>query len=117
MRHRDRELARKRLDFEMRSFRRAGTAIHPGNGLLRAVRQALRVPVAEIAAKMGVARSVIFDLEANERKTTIQMSSISRMAQAMGCKVVYGIVPAEGQTMDELYERRLWANVLGRDRD
>jgi hypothetical protein len=35
------------------------------------------------------------------------------MAQAMGCKMVYGIVPAGGKTLEALVEERLWASVLG----
>jgi hypothetical protein len=34
---------------------------------------------------------------------------MSRMAQAMGCKMVYGIVPEGGKTLEELAEYRLWA--------
>jgi hypothetical protein len=34
------------------------------------------------------------------------------MAQAMGCKVVYGIVPEGGKTLEELAERRLWTALL-----
>jgi transcriptional regulator with XRE-family HTH domain len=113
MRKKDREVARMRLDVEMRSYRAAGRAKNPTNELLRAVRQALRVPVAEIAEKMGVNRSAIFDLEAGERKNTIRLKSMSRMAGAMGCKVVYGIVPKNGKTLGELAEERLWAAVLG----
>ena len=113
MRERERKLARKRLDVEMQPYRRAGMAKNPTNQLLRAVRQALRVPVAEIAEKMGVNRSVVFDLEAREPKNTISLKSMSRMADAMGCKVVYGIVPVRGKTLDELAEERLWASVLG----
>ena len=113
MREKERRLARMRLDVEMRSYRHAGRAKNPTNGLLRAVRQALRVPLAEIAEKMGVNRSVIFDLEAGERKNTISLRSLSRMADAMGCKVVYGIVPKGGKKLEELAEERLWASVLG----
>ena len=113
MRERERKLARKRLDFEMRPYRRAGMTKDPTNELLRAVRQALRVPVAEIAQKMGVQRSAVFDLEAREPKNTISLRSMSRMAEAMGCKVVYGIVPVGGKTLEYLAEKRLWESVLG----
>jgi len=99
---------------EMQPYRRAGVAKNPTNGLLRAVRQALRVPVAEIAEKMGVCRTVVFGLEAREPKNTITLRSMSRMAQAMGCKVVYGIVPMGGKKLEELAEERLWAGVLGK---
>lgn len=113
MRKLERELTRRRLDFEMRSYRQAGKAKNPTNDLLRAVRQALHIPVAEVAGKMGVNRSAVFELEAREVKNTISLRSMSRMAQAMGCKVVYGIVPAGGKTLVELAEERLWASVLG----
>jgi predicted DNA-binding mobile mystery protein A len=113
MRERERRLARKKLDVEMRPYRRAGKEKNPTNELLRAVRHALRVPVAEIAGKMGVNRSAVFDLEAREVKNTITLKSMTRMAEAMGCKVVYGIVPAEGKTLEKLAEARLWASVLG----
>jgi sugar phosphate isomerase/epimerase len=40
------------------------------------------------------------------------MRSLSRMAEAMGCKVVYGIVPRGGKTLERLAEERLWRAVL-----
>jgi predicted DNA-binding mobile mystery protein A len=113
MRERERKLARKKLDVEMRSYRQAGREKNPTNGLLRAVRHALCVPVAEVAKKMGVNRSGVFDLEAREPRNTITLKSMSRMAQAMGCKVVYGIVPNGGKKLEDLVEERLFAGLLG----
>jgi hypothetical protein len=114
MREKERKLLRKRLDVEMRPFRRAGHDKKSTSGLLRAVRLAVRVPVKEIAGKMGVHRSGVFALEVGEVGCSISLKSMSRMAEAMGCKVVYGIVPKDGRTLDELEEMRLWAAVLGR---
>jgi transcriptional regulator with XRE-family HTH domain len=71
--------------------------------------------MAEIAGKMGVSPSVVFDIEKREPKNSISLRSLSRVAQAMGCKVVYGIVPAGGKTLAELAEERLWASVLGKE--
>ena len=113
MRERERNYARKRLDLEMRSYRQAGREKNQTNGLLRAVRQALNVPIAEIAEKMGVNRSGVFDLEAREPKNTISLRSMSRMAEAMGCRVVYGIVPNGGKKLEDLAEERLLASLLG----
>jgi hypothetical protein len=39
---------------------------------------------------------------------------MQRMAEAMGCKVVYGIVPAGGKKLEGLAEERMWAAVLGK---
>jgi hypothetical protein len=69
--------------------------------------------VAEVAKKMGVNRSGVFDLEAREPRNTITLKSMSRMAQAMGCKVVYGIVPNGGKKLEDLVEERLFAGLLG----
>ena len=113
MRERERKLALKRLDAEMRWYQRAGRMKSGTNDLLRAVRKALRIPVGEIAEKMGVNRSGVFGLEARELESKVSLSSMSRMAEAMGCKVVYGIVPVEGKTFEWLAEKRLWAEVLG----
>jgi predicted DNA-binding mobile mystery protein A len=113
MTEKERKLERRRLDAEMRTYRVAGRKKNPTNDLLRAVRQTLGVPVAEIAGKMGVHRSVVFDLEMREPKNTITLRSMSRMAEAMGCKVVYGIVPNGGKTMEALAEERMWVEALG----
>jgi predicted DNA-binding mobile mystery protein A len=114
MRERDRKLMRMRLDAEMRIFRLAGKKKSPTKELLRAARQALGIPVAEIAEKMGVDRSSVFELETRERKNTIALQSMSRLAEAMGCQLVYGIVPKGGKTLERLAEERLWAAVLGK---
>jgi transcriptional regulator with XRE-family HTH domain len=109
----ERRQTRKKLDAEMKPFRSAAREVNPTNELLRAVRQALAVPVKEIAEKMGVGRSTVNDLEASERYRTISMWSLARMAEAVGCKVVYGVVPVNGKTLEELAEERLWRKVLG----
>lgn len=113
MRAKERKLARIKLDAEMRPYRRAGKEKKPTCELLRAVRHALRIPVEEIAKKMGVNCSVVNALEQSERRKTIELQSLGRVAEAMGCKVVYGIVPRGGKTLEELAEERLWRSVLG----
>ena len=72
----------------------------------------LNIPVAEVAKKMGVCRSVVFDLEAREPRNTITLKSMSRMAQAMSCKVVYGIVPNGGKKLEDLVEERYLASLV-----
>jgi hypothetical protein len=38
---------------------------------------------------------------------------MARVAKAMGCRMVYGIVPEDGGTLEELAEGRLWTEILG----
>ena len=109
---RERTLARRRLDEELGPYRKAGQRKNPTNGLLRAVRKALGIPMGEIAGKLGVNESAVFRFEVIERKGKIKMSSMDRVAEAMGCKLVYGIVPKGGKTLNWLAEKRLWESIL-----
>ena len=102
MRERERKIVRRRLDVEMRPYRRAAMETDPTDGLLSVVRQVLRIPVLEVAGKVGVERSVLYGLETSERRRTITLKSLNRVAKAMGCRVVYGVVPEGGLTFEEL---------------
>lgn len=105
-------MLRRQLDMEMAPFRRAGRDENATSGLLRAVRQSLEIPIGEIATKLGVVKSVVLAYEMSELNTTIQMATMVRMAGAMGCKVVYGLVPRDGKTLEALAEERLWQQML-----
>lgn len=107
------KLVRRRLDAEMRPFRQAGMDKQPTRGVLRAVRKALRMYSPEVAARMGMSQSAVFGMESREANGTITLGAMERLADAMDCKVVYGVVPKGGRTLEELYEERLWAVVLG----
>jgi transcriptional regulator with XRE-family HTH domain len=112
MKEMERKLMLRKLDAEMRPFRIAGRRKGATKGLLRMVRVALNVPMKEIAGRMEVVRSVAFALEKGEMKSSIMLRSLERMAAAMECKVVYGIVPRDGKTLEQLAEVRIWAEVL-----
>jgi len=113
MRNEVRDLARRKLDEELRFYRQAGKEKHPTRELLRRVRQVLGVPVAEVAQKLGVNRSVIFRLEQSEGRGTISLRAMTRVANAMNCKVVYGVISQDGKTLDEMADRRKWSELLG----
>ncbi len=115
MRAMERKLLRKKLDKEMRYYRLAGREKNPTSGLLRVVRQALKIPIKEMMERMGIGETAVFDLEEREETGSITLRSLGRMAEAMGCKVVYGVVTASGKTLEELEEERLWREVIGSD--
>lgn len=53
MQRRDKLMLRRRLDVEMRPFRRLGNDDSATNGLLRALRQALEIPVGKSRRSWG----------------------------------------------------------------
>jgi transcriptional regulator with XRE-family HTH domain len=77
------------------------------------MREALGVRLEEISEKTGLGRSTVNDSERREMAQTITMRTLSRMAAGLGCKVVYGVVPLKGKTLEDLAEERLWRKVLG----
>jgi len=107
------KLARKNLDEEMKPYRQAARVRDPTQDLLRAVRKALKIYSHEIAAKLDRTPGTVFEIERREAKRTVTLRDLARYAGAMDCKVVYGVVPKNGRTFEELYMERLWAAVLG----
>jgi predicted DNA-binding mobile mystery protein A len=113
MREEQREMARRELDKKLRYYRQAGREKYPTRQLLRKVRQALGVPMAEVARKAGMNRSVIFRLEESEARSTISLRSMTRIANALDCEVVYAVIPRDGTTLEEMAARRKWGKYVG----
>ena len=67
----------------------------------------------EVAVRIGRSTSTVFAMEVREVKGTLTLREMVRYADALGCKVVYGVVPKGGRTLEELYEERLWAVAFG----
>lgn len=100
MRNALRQRARRDLDEDLRVFR--GKKVRRSKwGWLRGVRQALGLRVGEVAKRMKVGQSEVFRLEMAEVRDTITMGRLRAAAEAMGCEVVYAVVPVRG-TLDDL---------------
>lgn len=63
---------------------------------------------AQLGGRMGISRQSVQDLEAAEAERRVTLDSLDRMARAMGCRVVYALVPESG-SIDSLRERRAHA--------
>jgi len=113
MRAMERRVLLRKLDKEMRYYRLAAREENLTSELLRTVRKVLRVPMKEMAEKMGTVELTVFQLEGREGTGSITLRSLERMAEAMGCKVLYGVVPLNGKTLEELAEERMWRDALG----
>ena len=47
----------------------------------------------ELGKRVGVRQQTIHDMEASERRRTIQLGTLARAADAMDCDLVYALVP------------------------
>jgi transcriptional regulator with XRE-family HTH domain len=95
---------RRRLDETLLAFRVArradGKTAAETESWLRAVRQAVGVPVDVMALKLGVTKYEIFRLEKAERESRIVLATLRRAAEALGCELVYALTPKRGSLED-----------------
>jgi predicted DNA-binding mobile mystery protein A len=90
-----RRLARRQLDLRTREMHMVPAEVfaRPQSGWIRAVRDALGMSTRDLAARLGVTSMAISKLEASERAGTIGLDTLNRAADALGCDVVYALVP------------------------
>ena len=96
--------AQRALDLQTRHFQMT-RGISPISGSwLRAVRKALRMRAADMAADLKVSPSMVFQLERSEIKETITLERLKAAADAMECMLVYCVIPKQGKFEDQLME-------------
>jgi predicted DNA-binding mobile mystery protein A len=84
------KLRRRQLDEKLKQLR--GVKKLP-RGYIREIRESLEMSSYQLAERMGISQSTVMDIENSERNGTITLKSLERAAAALGCKLVYGLVP------------------------
>ena len=65
----------------------------PHGGWVRAIREALGMTAGELADRMGVSQPSVTRLEQSERDGVVRLDTLTRVADALECDVVYALVP------------------------
>jgi len=80
----------------------------PRGGWIRAIRDALGMSARDLAHRLGVTESTVARMETSERAQSIQLSTLQRAAAALGCDLVYALVPSRPleQSVHEQARRR-----------
>lgn len=71
----------------------------PNEGWVTVVRKALAMSGAQLARRMGVSKSAVYQVERLEPEGGVTLRQMEKLAEALGCRFVYAIVP-EGQIDD-----------------
>jgi predicted DNA-binding mobile mystery protein A len=87
--------ARRALDRRLGAVDTGQLAV-PARGWVRAIREALGMSQAALAARMGVTASAVAALERSEAAGRAQLESLRRAAEAMECDLIYAFVPRNG---------------------
>lgn len=78
-----------------------GQVSTPSRGWIRAVREALGLSLAVVGQRLHQTPQAIANLERSENRRAIRLSDLDRVADVMGCRVVYAFLPKSGRWEDE----------------
>lgn len=89
------ETARRAIDARLASLRESDQLRAPSAGWIKAIRQALGMTTAQLGRRMGVSQPRAVELEQAEADHSVTLKSLERAAEALGCRLVYALVPTE----------------------
>jgi predicted DNA-binding mobile mystery protein A len=106
------DLKQRQLDAGLTRWRSAELPARPPSGWIKAIREALGMPAAHLAKRLGLVPSTVLRLETSEADDTISLGSLRRAAEALDCELQYALVPRQSiaQTMESQ------ANKVARER-
>ena len=70
----------------------------PLGGWLAAFQEAIGMSAPALADRLGISRNSVYSSIEKERLGSISVNQLEKMAEAMGGKLIYAIVPREGDT-------------------
>ena len=78
----------------------------PSEGWIRAVRKSLGMSGAQLGKRLGVTRGAVSINEKAELSGAITIKTMQNMAEAMGCRFVYAVVPEHD--IENVIKQRAW---------
>jgi predicted DNA-binding mobile mystery protein A len=84
---------RELLDSHFKEWQPLRNIARPTHGWVRAVREALGMSSAVLAARLGVTAGAVIRLEQSEAADRVRLDTLRRAADALGCDLVYLLVP------------------------
>jgi len=94
----------RHLDKRFLALRPLAASPNPPKGWLRAIREALGMTTAQFARRLGVSQPRISELEQSEAGGHVTLHTLQRAAEALGCRLVYALVPE--RPLAEIVSRR-----------
>src|ERR1700690_2672945 len=85
--------SRRLLDGHFDEWQQLRGFPRPPQGWVRAIREALGMSAAALAARMGTTAGAVTRLEQSEAGDRIRLDTLRRAADALGCDLVYLLVP------------------------
>ena len=97
------KLRLKQLERAIEPFLAAKDSPRPQRGWIRAIREATGIPLRQLSHRLRKSLSLVIYLEKSEADYRITLGNLRDAADALGCRLVYALVPKSG-TIQELAE-------------
>jgi Fic-DOC domain mobile mystery protein B/predicted DNA-binding mobile mystery protein A len=98
-------LVREQLDTALAKLAPLGQSTRPIKGWLRAIRTGLGISGVQLAKQLGVKPPRVVEMEKNEVEGAITLKVLERAAEAMGCTLVYALIPRAGSLEQALRDQ------------
>jgi predicted DNA-binding mobile mystery protein A len=78
----------------------------PKVGWIKTLRTALGMSAEQLADRLGLTRGRVVQLETSESHNTVTLKTLNEAANALGCELVYAIVPKRNATLKDLIDKK-----------
>ena len=112
------DLRVRQLDKALKPFQELRHRPAPEAGWIRTIRETLGMSLRQLAERADLSKTSVANAESTERRGTVQLDTLQKLAEAMDCDLVYALVPRDSlqKTIEEEAER-IAQRIVGRVSD
>src|SRR5271154_3759695 len=89
------EAAIRSLDARYAKMENPNLWARPPKGWIRAIRDSLGMTTQQLAKRLDMSQSRVIAIEKAEQAGTLKLNTLERAADALGCQLVYTLMPKE----------------------
>ncbi|HEX8430599.1 MAG TPA: mobile mystery protein A [Longimicrobium sp.] len=98
-------LRRKQVDALLGTLAPLRQVTQPSRGWIREIRTTLGLTTAQLAERLGLSQAGVSQLERREAAGSVTLNSLNTAADALGCDLVYALIPRAGSLSAVMEER------------
>ena len=92
------------LDEQLEKWNIVKRQLKPKKGWVNLIRTAIGMSSRQLAKRMKVNQSRIMQIESAEQTESVTLKTLTKTAEAMGCKLVYALIP--NTTLSDILEKQ-----------
>lgn len=87
------QLRRRQIEESLLELEPLRRLARPKGGWIKAIRNALGMTMKQLARRVGVSQPMVSQYERAETEDSITLATLRKVADSLGCDLVYGLVP------------------------